>query len=47
MLFDLDGVIADTMSLHYEAYKQAFGKYGIDVTPLEIYRTEGMPWIGG
>ncbi len=43
VLFDLDGVIADTMPLHYEAYRQAFAKYGIQVTPLEIYRTEGMP----
>ncbi|MGA9141512.1 MAG: HAD family phosphatase [Methanocella sp.] len=43
VLFDLDGVITDTMGLHYEAYRQAFAKYGIHVTPLEIYRTEGMP----
>ncbi len=43
VLFDLDGVITDTMGLHYEAYRQAFEKYGIHVTPLEIYRTEGMP----
>jgi beta-phosphoglucomutase len=43
VLFDLDGVIADTTSLHYEAYRQAFGKYGIRVTPLDVYRTEGMP----
>jgi beta-phosphoglucomutase len=43
VLFDLDGVIADTMPLHYEAYRQAFAKYGIHVTPLEIYMIEGMP----
>ncbi len=43
VLFDLDGVIADTMGLHYEAYRQAFAKCGIRVTPLEIYKTEGMP----
>jgi len=43
VLFDLDGVITDTMGLHYEAYRQAFEKYGIHVTPLDIYRTEGMP----
>jgi beta-phosphoglucomutase len=43
VLFDLDGVITDTMSMHYEAYRQAFEKYGIHVTPLEIYKTEGMP----
>jgi beta-phosphoglucomutase len=43
VLFDLDGVITDTMGLHYDAYRQAFDKYGIGVTPLEIYKTEGMP----
>lgn len=43
VLFDLDGVIADTMGMHYEAYRQAFAKYGVQVTPLEIYELEGMP----
>ena len=43
VLFDLDGVIADTMSLHYEAFRQAFARYGLQVTPLEIYELEGMP----
>lgn len=43
VLFDLDGVIADTMGLHYEAYRQAFARYGLQVTPLEIYELEGMP----
>lgn len=43
VLFDLDGVITDTMGLHYEAYRQAFAKYGLQVTPLEIYELEGMP----
>jgi beta-phosphoglucomutase len=43
VLFDLDGVITDTMGLHYEAYRRAFEKCGAQVTPLEVYRTEGMP----
>jgi beta-phosphoglucomutase len=43
VLFDLDGVITDSMSLHYEAYRQAFEKYGIQITPLDVYLTEGMP----
>lgn len=43
VLFDLDGVIMDTMGLHYESYRQAFGKFGICVTRLDIYRIEGMP----
>ncbi|CAJ35400.1 HAD family hydrolase [Methanocella arvoryzae] len=43
VLFDLDGVITDTMSLHYEAYRRAFEKYGIAVSQLDIYLLEGMP----
>lgn len=43
VLFDLDGVITDTMGMHYEAYRQAFKKYGIDVSPPDIYLREGMP----
>ena len=43
VLFDMDGVITDTMGLHYEAYRRAFAKYGIEVSRLEIYVLEGMP----
>ena len=43
VLFDMDGVITDTMGLHYEAYSRAFAKYGIEVSKLEIYIFEGMP----
>lgn len=43
VLFDLDGVIMDTMPLHYEAWRQAFAKYGVPVAPREIYELEGMP----
>ena len=43
ILFDLDGVITDTMKFHYEAFKLVFKKIGIDVKPLDVYRNEGMP----
>jgi len=43
VLFDMDGVITDTMGLHYEAYRRAFMKYGIEVSKLEIVVLEGMP----
>lgn len=43
VLFDLDGVITDTMNFHYEAFRQAFKKAGLDVTPLDIFTKEGMP----
>ncbi|HMK45368.1 MAG TPA: HAD family phosphatase [Methanocella sp.] len=43
VLFDLDGVITDTMNLHYEAYRLAFKDYGIDVSRMDIFMREGMP----
>jgi len=43
VLFDLDGVITDTMQFHYEAFHRAFGRLGIDVTRLDVYTREGMP----
>jgi len=43
ILFDLDGVITDTMEFHYEAFHTAFKRLGIDVTPRDIYTREGMP----
>lgn len=43
ILFDLDGVITDTMKYHYEAYRLAFAQLGIHVMPLDVYLSEGMP----
>jgi beta-phosphoglucomutase len=43
ILFDLDGVITDTMKFHYEAFRRAFKKAGIDVKPRDVYTNEGMP----
>lgn len=43
ILFDLDGVITDTMGYHLEAYRQAFERSGVTVTQLDIYLHEGMP----
>lgn len=43
VLFDLDGVITDTMQFHYEAFRQAFAKLGIDLKPPGIFTREGMP----
>ncbi len=41
-LFDMDGVITDTMPLHYEAWKRAFARAGIDVEKMDVYLREGM-----
>lgn len=37
VLFDLDGVLADTERLHWAAYRSVLGEYGVDVD-LEVYR---------
>jgi HAD superfamily hydrolase (TIGR01509 family) len=41
VLFDLDGVLADTERLQWAAYRQVLGAYGVDVG-LEEYR---LHWI--
>lgn len=44
ILFDLDGVIVDSMGAHAQAWVTACSLLGIDVTEEEIYRREGeMP----
>ncbi len=41
-LFDMDGVITDTMPLHYESWKRAFAGAGVDVDKMDVYLREGM-----
>jgi beta-phosphoglucomutase len=43
VLFDLDGVITDTVKFHYEAFRLAFKTAGINVKPRDVYCNEGMP----
>jgi beta-phosphoglucomutase family hydrolase len=43
-LFDMDGTIADSMPLHYIAWKQALGEYGCTEFPEGLfYSWGGMP----
>lgn len=42
-LFDCDGTIADSMPLHYLAWKQALGEQGCDFPEDLFYRWGGMP----
>ncbi len=41
VIFDLDGVIIDSMPFYYRAWKHAFAAVGINVSEEEIYRREG------
>lgn len=44
-LFDMDGVITDTMPLHFESWKRAFERYYVTVykmDEMDVYLREGM-----
>ncbi len=43
LIFDLDGTLADTMPIHFIAWKNAAAKYGIDFTPELFEKLAGIP----
>jgi len=45
VIFDMDGVITDTMPYHYRAWKMVFAHYGVKVSHLDIYSREGQKGI--
>ncbi len=45
VIFDMDGVITDTMPYHYRAWKKIFTQAGIPVGHLDIYTREGQKGI--
>ena len=42
VLFDMDGVLFDSMPNHAHSWKGAMAEYGIDIDASEAYRYEGM-----
>jgi len=47
-IFDLDGVIVDTVPIHFKAWKKMFSEYGIDFTFDEYKRkVNGIPRYDG
>lgn len=44
-IFDMDGVITDTMPYHYQAWESVFASQGIHVTHEDIYKREGQKGI--
>ena len=42
VLFDMDGVIVDSMEYHAESWKKTFNSYGIEISKLELFKREGM-----
>lgn len=43
LIFDLDGTLADTMPIHYTAWKNAAAKYGIDFSTELFMQLAGIP----
>lgn len=43
VIFDMDGVITDSMPYHYRAWKKIFKDAGLCVSEREIYLREGQP----
>lgn len=41
VIFDLDGVILDSMPFHVRAWKEAFARYGYKVQDKDLYLNEG------
>lgn len=42
ILFDMDGVIVDSMKHHAAAWKRVLAEYGLAVEDIDIFRREGM-----
>ncbi len=41
VLFDMDGVVVDTMPYHFQAWQKVFKSLDIDLDRFEIYKREG------
>ena len=45
LIFDLDGTLADTMPVHFLAYKHILHDFGIDFTPGLFATLAGVPAV--
>ena len=45
VIFDMDGVITDTMPYHFSAWKTVFAACGVHVSHEDIYKREGQKGI--
>lgn len=46
LIFDLDGTLADTMPVHFIAYKHILKEFGIDFSPDLFVTLAGIPAVG-
>lgn len=42
ILFDMDGVVVDSMGFHAAAWKEVLGEHGLVMDDIDIFRREGM-----
>ena len=42
VLFDMDGVLYDSMPNHARCWQEAMAKFGLEMTAADVYATEGM-----
>ena len=45
VIFDMDGVITNTMPDHFKAWKKVFQEAGVHVSHFDVYRREGQRGI--
>lgn len=43
VLFDLDGVLINSMEYHVKSFEKLFEEMGVEIQPEEIYKREGSP----
>jgi beta-phosphoglucomutase len=44
VIFDMDGVLVDSMPYHVRAWQKAFKPLGVDIPAAEVYAREGENW---
>lgn len=42
VLFDMDGVVTDTMPIHFDSWRAVFEPYGVTVSKMDVYIREGL-----
>ncbi|MCL2484642.1 MAG: HAD family phosphatase [Endomicrobia bacterium] len=44
VLFDMDGVVVDTMPYHFISWFEVLKRYGVRISPMTIFEMEGAKW---
>ena len=44
VIFDMDGVLIDSMGFHAQAWQKAFKPMGVEISTYEVYAREGESW---